>query len=158
MPTASFDCGCDQFPSGAADQYKVTLAGIASGSCGQCTSLNGDYILSRDASPGSCFWSLTLGATVCGVTKVVMKFFTTTSGRVDVEFSGTGSNFVFQKQGVTSGLEDSYALTLTIGPTCNYSSATCTIVPLAFTRDSTNAAKWNCLPTMQGGWRRLARR
>src|SRR5262245_25449088 len=131
MPTASFDCGCDLFPNGVADQYKVTLAGLSNAGCLQCASLNGDYVLSRNSGAGSCVWDLSLGGTTCSVNKITMIFKTNVTGQVDIEVSSNGSVFQFRQTNVKSGLEDSYSLSVVIGTQCNYSGFTCTVVPLA---------------------------
>ena len=145
------ECGCSLFPNGVPAIFKVTFAGFSNGTCGSCASFNADFLLTRVSTAGACTWELTLGSAICGISQLRL-----TIGQVGTSFKMTvatvGSGFSFSKTGILSAFEDSYALTSDgPAPLCSLGSATCTVRPQSFDKNSTDLSKMACMPTMQGG-------
>ena len=84
-------CGCCS--SGTPTELQVVLTGITNGSCSDCATLNGTYILASTlASDVNCLWQYNLPSAICGFNYVFVQLRNIGGGtpyRIDVAIAGS---------------------------------------------------------------------
>lgn len=126
------ECVCENCEGGVPGKWQIVLSGFTNGSCGECTNLNGTWVLECVEAASSCFWRVALDPTICGGNQITMDIF-------DVGFPGPwlyrvvtpAATFQFQNNNKNcKAVSNQSAAVLSSVGNCGDTGATCHITAL----------------------------
>jgi len=150
MPTSPTHCDCNSCPTGIADSYKATVAGVTEAGCGTCGAVNGDYILVL-MGIGGCNRFDFAGGT-CSVGSVNLGFSAGADGIISVSLtfiSGTVEYVASGLHGCCNGVTLSASNLSNPAAGCNW-PASVFLQPVGPSAD-TDPQTITCLPAIQPG-------